>query len=61
MAALAVGGLRPGGLTWWGWPTITLAGAGFVALQTVGLVPLMLNAVTSVPPRPSDKEDSPRP
>ena len=61
MGALALGGLTATGLTWWGWPTITLAGAGFVVLQTVGLVPLMLNAVTGDPPRPSDSEDSRRP
>ncbi len=40
--------------------SITFAGAGFVVLQTVGLVPLMLNAVTGDRPRPSDKEDSTR-
>lgn len=48
MFALAHGGLAPGGLTAWGWPLITVVGSAFVALQTTGLVPLVLNAATPV-------------
>lgn len=59
--ALAQGGMRPGSLTWWGWPAITALGAGFIALQTIGLVPLILNAVTPGPRQSSDNGDSRRP
>lgn len=64
MAALAHGGLTPGGLTWWGWPLITLVGAAFIVLQTGALVPLVLNAVQPVTrggDESSDTMDSNRP
>lgn len=64
MGALAFGGLTPRGLTWWGWPTITAIGAAFVVLQTLALVPLLLNAVepvTSRDPKASDTVDADRP
>ena len=64
MGALAVGGLTPSGLTWWGWPTITAVGAAFVVLQTLALVPLVLNAAGSVTEKASgasDRVDAERP
>ncbi|GEM_PF-5409043 len=61
MGALGLGGLTPQGFTWWGWPLITLVGAGFVTLQTFALVPLVLNAVTRERSESSDREDASRP
>ena len=64
MGALALGGLTPRGLSWWGWPLITLVGAAFVVLQTVALVPLGLNAaepVTREGDGSSDSMDADRP
>ena len=63
MAVLAHGGLTPDGFTLGGWIAITTAGAGFIALQTVALVPLMLNAtrpVTTDDARSSSKVDPER-
>ena len=48
MGGLANGGLTRDGLVWWGWLLVTFLGAAFVALQTIGLVPLVLNAASPV-------------
>ena len=42
MALLTRGGLTERGLSWWGWPLVTVAGAVFVVLQTGAMVPLVL-------------------
>ncbi len=59
MGALAGGGMVAGRFVWWGWIAATLGGAVFVALQTLALVPLVLNAVTREGDGSSDRLDRP--
>ncbi len=64
MGVLPHGGLTGTALSWWGWPLVTLVGAAFVALQSLALVPLVLNAIEPVtrdPDRSSDTIDVERP
>ncbi|RYG17369.1 hypothetical protein EON82_23955 [bacterium] len=60
MLVLARGGLTKDGFTPFGWAVTALAGAAFVALQTMALVPLVLNAVTVDRAGSSDTEESHR-
>ena len=61
LALLSQGGLTPRGFTFAGWIETTALGAGFIALQTTALVPLVLNAVTREAPDSSDTVDADRP
>ena len=58
MVVLAQGGLTKDGFTLWGWLFTTGAGAAFVTMQTLGLVPLVLNAVTPGDDGSSDRKES---
>jgi hypothetical protein len=58
MVVLAQGGMTKGGFTPFGWLVTTLAGAAFISLQTLALVPLVLNAVTPGSDSSSDRKES---
>lgn len=58
MVVLARGGMTRNGFSPLGWAVTTLAGAAFIALQTLALVPLVLNAVTPPQQGSSDRKDS---
>jgi hypothetical protein len=58
MVVLARGGMAKDGFTPFGWAVTTLAGAAFVTLQTLALVPLVLNAVTTDGQGSSDRKES---
>ena len=52
------GSYADAGFTPFGWAVTTLAGAAFVSLQTLALVPLVLNAVTPEERGSSDRKES---